>query len=237
MTGHYLSDGDDGAHETVEDMCALVDRALKNPRIYTLARRIVQSIPAFDNRGEVHAIYDWVRRTVRFTMGVIGKQSLQTAEATLELHAGQCTDLSILLAALLMSIGYAVRFVAVATDPEAPDQFSHIYPEAKLDGQWVCIDAARENAQFDVPPAPERVYRREEFDILDEVGNMPHLGQNPTLDQVLAAIPNIESGAADIIYANQPRPVIVQANPSPGFGTIVLLGIGAYLLYTALKTR
>lgn len=256
MTAHYLADGDAGAAQTIADMRALVDRGLKSPQIYTLARQIVQSVPAYEEGAEVRAVYDWVLRNIRFVKGVIGKQSLQTSEATLRLRAGQCTDLSILEAALLMTIGYPVRFVAVATDPAAPDQFSHIYPEVSLDGAWIPIDAARAQAQFGV--APRHVYRREEFPILDRVGNMPRLGDDgsSTLEQVLNALPAIETSAAGIVataqgpyvylpgqgYVANPayglptsQPLLQASSSALGVPSLILLGLGAWFLYTVLR--
>lgn len=256
MTAHYLGDGDAGAHQTIDDMRSLVDRGLKDPRIYVLARDIVQGVPAYDSGGELRAVYDWVHRNIRFVQGVIGKQSLQSANATLDLAAGQCTDFSILLTALLMSIGYPVRFIAIATDPTAPDQLSHIYPEVNLDGEWIPLDAARENAQFGVQP--RRLYRREEYSILDQVGNMPRLGQDDgesTADQIANVIAASGQSAAQIIAASQNQPAYLLVNgqlvPNPayagvqpvlqntsaalGIPSLVLLGLGVWLLYSLVK--
>ena len=255
MTVHYLADGDAGAESSIADMRALVDQALKSPQIYQLTRSIVQSTPAYSDSGELQALYQWVLQNIRFVKGVVGKQSLQTADATLAMRAGQCTDLSILLASLAMSIGYPARFVAVATDPGAPDQFSHIYPEAQLDGEWIPMDAARQGAAFGVPPA--RVYKSETFPILDAVGNMPSLGDTGT--DIADAITAAGVAAGSIVAAQNPQPPYVLVNgqfvpnpayvgangaPAPvlqntsqalGVPSIVLLAIGAFVLYHLVK--
>lgn len=255
MTAHYLMDGDSGAEQSVRDMRALVDAALKNPRIYVLAREIVQSVPAYDDAGELREVYNWVLSHIRFVKGVIGKQSLQAAGATLDLAAGQCTDISILMAALLMSIGYPVRFVAVATEPEAPEQFTHIYPEVEKDGEWIPVDAAREHASFGVPPA--RVFKQREFSILDSVGNMPRLGDAATdAESIADAIAAAGQSAAQIIAAsNQPayllvngqlvpnpavsgtavQPVLQNTSAALGIPSLLLLGLGVWLLYSVVR--
>lgn len=262
MTAHYLADGDAGAESSVEDMRGLVDQALKNPRIYVLAREIVQGVPAYHDSAEAREIYDWVHNHIRFVKGVIGKQSLQSANATLDLRAGQCTDISILMAALLMAIGYPARFIAVATEPDASDQFSHIYPEVEIEGEWIPVDAAREHAEFGEPPA--RVYRREEFPILDAVGNMPRLAGigdddsddgESTADQIADVISAAGNSTAQIIAATQqpayllvnsqlvPNPAYastgaqttLQTSVSLGIPTLLLLGIVVWLGYTVLK--
>jgi hypothetical protein len=254
MTVHYLADGDAGAAQSIDDMRGIVDKALKSPQVYALARRIVQHVQAYDESGELRALYDWVLRNIRFVKGVIGKQSLQTVDATLALQAGQCTDLASLVAALAMSIGYPARFVAVATDPQAPDQFSHIYPEVQLEGEWIPMDAARENATFGVPPA--RRYRSEAFPILDAVGNMPRLGQS-TADDIANAIAAAGQSAAQIIQAQQTpyvlsasgqwvanpnyagaggvQPVLQNTSQALGIPSLLLLGLGAWFVYTVLK--
>jgi len=251
MTVHYLADGDAGAEQSIDDMRGIVDKALKSPQVYVLARQIVQHVPAYDEDGELRALYDWVLRNIRFVKGVIGKQSLQTVDATLAMQTGQCTDLSTLMAALAMSIGYPVHFMAAATDPAAPDQFSHIYPEAQLRGEWIPMDAARENAAFGVPPS--RLYRSQAFSILDSVGNMPRLGS--TADDIASAITAAGQSAAEIIqaqnspyllaangqyvvnpnYSGSTQPLLQASSQALGIPSLILLGLGAWLLYTVLK--
>ncbi len=259
MTVHYLADGDAGAADSIGDMRAIVDRALKDPQVYILARQIVQPVPAYNDRAELQALFNWVQQNIRFVKGVMGKQSLQTVEATLAMRAGQCTDLASLLAALAMSIGYPARFVAVATDPTAPDQFSHIYTEVQIEGEWIPVDAAREDAAFGV--APQRVYRSESFPILDAVGNMPRLagaprlgmGDDSTADDVANAIAAGAAGAAEVLTAANQQPAYVLVNgqyqPNPnatqpvlqntsqalGVPSLILLGLGAWFVYTILK--
>jgi hypothetical protein len=260
MTIAYLADGDAGAHFSVDSMRAAVDRALKSPQIYELARRIVQNVPPYDDAQEVKALYDWVHQNIRFVKGVSGKQSIQTADATLAMQAGQCTDMAILLAALVMSIGYPAGFRAIASDPGAPDQFNHIYPEVQLEGAWVPIDAARADASFGVPPA--RIYRSEFFSILDHVGNMPRLGDDSSVTSTTADIANViaaaGNSAAQIIAANNAQPAYVLVNgqfvPNPNYAvqngaqpvlqntsqalgvpSLALLLGGGWLLYTLLK--
>ncbi len=62
---------------------------------------------------------------------------------TLQLKAGDCDDHSVLIAALLKSIGYQVQFKTVATERGNPQQFSHVYVivRDKRTGQWVPLDS------------------------------------------------------------------------------------------------
>lgn len=51
---------------------------------------------------------------------------------------GDCDDRAILTQSMLEALGYETRFVLVR-GPDRPD-FSHVYSEAKVDGQWVPLD-------------------------------------------------------------------------------------------------
>jgi hypothetical protein len=59
----------------------------------------------------------------------------------LELRAGDCDDMTILLGSLLESIGHPVRLVLTGPDPLRPGLFSHIYLEVNLRGDWIPCDA------------------------------------------------------------------------------------------------
>jgi transglutaminase-like putative cysteine protease len=90
--------------------------------------------------GEVCAIYDWVRRNIRYTRDIFRVETLHTARKMLELCAGDCDDFTILLGALLMSTGHPVRLVLVGFRPNKPHRYTHIYPEVNVRGRWIAID-------------------------------------------------------------------------------------------------
>jgi len=58
---------------------------------------------------------------------------------------------AMLLATLLMAVGYPARLMTVAAAGQG-DEFSHVYVEAQLNGQWVPLDPARYDSQFGVAP-------------------------------------------------------------------------------------
>jgi hypothetical protein len=59
----------------------------------------------------------------------------------LELRAGDCDDMTILLGAMLEAIGHPVRLVLSGPDPLKPDLFTHIYLEVFHKGRWIPLDA------------------------------------------------------------------------------------------------
>ena len=92
-----------------------------------------------DRLGEVSALFDWVRRNIH--AGYLRVELLHSARRMLELQAGDCDDMTILLGAMLMSTGHPVRLVLAGFRPNRPHAYSHIYPEVHVRGRWIAIDA------------------------------------------------------------------------------------------------
>jgi hypothetical protein len=148
-----LADGDQGTAQTIALIRQLVDHGMKDPVVNRTALAILQSVPPHDEEAEVRALYDWVRGHIRFTKDLYGKETLRPAAVILEVGAGDCDDINgILLPALLGTVGYRTRLVTIASHPEAPDEFSHVYAEACVRGQWIPLDAARPGAAFGRAP-------------------------------------------------------------------------------------
>lgn len=103
--------------------------------------------------GEVCALFDWVRRNVRYTRDIFRVELLHSARRMLELQAGDCDDMTILLGAMLMATGHPVRLVLAGFRPNKPHVYSHIYPEVNVRGRWLAIDATVERPIGWAPPA------------------------------------------------------------------------------------
>jgi hypothetical protein len=163
-----LLSGDAGVAQTVDLMRRLIDDATKDPAVNRLAVEILKNsgAPQHDPLAEAEAIYAWVHANIRFVNDPVDsfgdpKETLRPARAILDLRAGDCDDFTILMSSLLQNIGLQTHIVTVASDPRDPSQFTHVYPEVDIDGQWVPVDAARPGAAFGL--APSRAYRRKEW--------------------------------------------------------------------------
>ncbi len=164
-----LLSGDAGTAQTIKLMRKLVDQALSDSSFVRFAKDIVRHVPAHDEFGETQAIYDWVLRNIRFTKDPLTKESLYPPQELLKIRAGDCDDISMLLGALLLADGYPAQLVTVAANPQAPDEFSHVYVEVELppgSGNWMAMDAARLGAQFGVAPA--MYYRKRVWSLVDD---------------------------------------------------------------------
>ena len=71
----------------------------------------VAGVAPKDRFGEIRSLFEWVRRNIRYTRDIFRVELLHTARRMLELRAGDCDDMTILLGSMLMSTGYPVRLV------------------------------------------------------------------------------------------------------------------------------
>jgi transglutaminase-like putative cysteine protease len=140
----------------------LVYKSIQDPEMRKLALEITQSCPARDGDCEAEAIYDYVKQTVRYSGDIApikwpdgqveGIDLYQSARRTLlDIHAGDCDDMSIAIATLLALNGITPR-LRVMKESKA-DEWSHIFPLAGLASKnnptkWVALDATLPNGKF-----------------------------------------------------------------------------------------
>jgi len=115
-----------------------------------------RGVPAKDYLGEIDALFRWVQRHVRYTKDPFRIEVLHSARRMLELKAGDCDDMTIVLGALIKSVGHQVRIVLTGPDPLRPDLFSHIYLEARHHDQWIPLDATMPYGMGWSPRTPVR---------------------------------------------------------------------------------
>lgn len=144
MTTLPLADGARGNLQTLARMREFARRGGEDARIRLLALDIVGACDARDHACEARAIHMWVKRNIKFRRDPVGVEWLQDVERTLMLRSGDCDDISVLVAALLRSIGHMVRFRVGGYG----NGFTHVWVIDLLDGRWVDIDASVESAEF-----------------------------------------------------------------------------------------
>lgn len=146
-----LAEGDEGVAQTMAQIRRLVEEGKKDEVVRNAAVEMVRRAGAFgyDKRRQCRAIFEAVRRRIGFVADPTDKELLRPARSILEVGAGDCDEINgILMPALLESIGIQTQLVTIAAHPAAPDQFTHVYCEANVDGQWLPLDAARRGARW-----------------------------------------------------------------------------------------
>jgi len=74
----------------------LVEEGSQDPDIRELAIKILHSkgVKEKDEIGEIKAIFEWVKKNIRYTKDVVGRDTYHTAKRILELKAGDCIPLT-----------------------------------------------------------------------------------------------------------------------------------------------
>ncbi|HXH14320.1 MAG TPA: transglutaminase-like domain-containing protein [Alphaproteobacteria bacterium] len=132
-----------GTQRTIEYIKALIRAGAKDFYVRQKAIDILleKGVAPKDYRGEIKALFEWVQRNVRYTKDPFRVEVLHSARRLLELRAGDCDDMTILLGSMLEAIGHPVRLILTGPDPLRPRLFSHIYLEAFHKGRWIPLDA------------------------------------------------------------------------------------------------
>lgn len=126
--------------KTIELVKSMAWIAKSQPEIKNTAVNILDEFGITSGRNKAQvalSLARWVGQNIKYVYDPWGTEILQTPQVTLEYGYGDCDDMSLLLAALLMSVGIETRFRVVGRrHPE------HIFVEALVNGAWVGYDPA-----------------------------------------------------------------------------------------------
>ncbi len=125
----------DGIRATLKEMKRLAIKGGIDVGVITLARQLTSSLPPKDCKAELTALQHFVRDKIRYVRDPRDAEMVQDAQRTLIIGSGDCDDKSVLLASLLLSIGFpSIRFVALGFKG---GMYSHVLPEVKLGTRWI----------------------------------------------------------------------------------------------------
>ena len=153
-----IPDGVQGTKQVLSTMRRLVNDGKKSVPVRLMAANIVKRLPPKDWINEARLIQRWVRDNIRYTKDIYGVETLHSAEKVLELEYGDCDDKSILVSAMLESIGHPTRFKAVGFSRNA---LSHVYPQVKIKGQWIPVETTETGWELgrEPPNIKNKIYR------------------------------------------------------------------------------
>jgi transglutaminase-like putative cysteine protease len=134
---YVISPGIDGVRETMYLMAKLARQGRSAPEVMKCARALTARVPQKSWRGEIEALYEFVRDRVRYTMDPVDVELVTSPQRLLEIRQGDCDDKSTLLAALLESVGHPARFHAIGFEPQS---LEHVYVEARDGAGWLPLD-------------------------------------------------------------------------------------------------
>ncbi len=147
-----------GTLATTRQIVRLIREGAKDFHVRRTAIRIFDaySVPPKDFLGEIEALFDWVRRNVRYTRDIHRVELLHSPRRMLELRAGDCDDMVILLASMLEATGHPTRLVLVGSNPRKPRLFTHIYLEVLFRTRWIPLDPTMRKPMGWAPRAVRR---------------------------------------------------------------------------------
>jgi transglutaminase superfamily protein len=232
--GTPLAHGDQGVTQTINAIRGIVDDAVKDPRVNVMAIEMVRGVSdSFSRDQKAAALYAAVANRWFYVEDPVGpfgpKETLRPVRVLLNNFAGDCDDASVLIASLLGTIGIPSRVVTIAADPSAPNEFSHIYPEAEVaPGVWVAMDVARPGSAYG--SAPARYFRKRVWSLTDHayqdlsgsgkkcgcrVSSLNGYAMLGDVPADLTAAATLESGIAQIVSAAKGQPTQPYSYQSP----------------------
>lgn len=132
-----IPDGKAGTVATLKIMREITKAGKTSLPVRNLAIGLISHLQQKDYFNEIKTLHRFVRDQIRYVKDVRGVETVQTPDVTLAIRAGDCDDKSVLLAALLESIGHPTRFVAIGFKP---DDFVHVYVETRIGTSWVPVE-------------------------------------------------------------------------------------------------
>jgi hypothetical protein len=147
-----------GGRETIPATMMEMWKKIADPdsqmAVYTTARHLVKNIPQKALMMEAQALFNFAQKNIRYTRDPYQIEALQTPAATLQLKTGDCDDKTILLAALLLSIGIPVKLIVGGW---TKGRYSHVWLRAGIRNCWVSMDATEPHPMGWEPHMPSRM--------------------------------------------------------------------------------
>jgi len=128
--------------QTVEQMRELAWEGQTSPLVRDFALKTLRKVKPKSGLSEVSALFFACCKEIHYLADPLGNEFLQHPEITINTSAGDCDDMSILIASTLLmsemlSVGYPCRFKVVGFKGNEP---SHVFLEVQVQGKWIALD-------------------------------------------------------------------------------------------------
>jgi transglutaminase superfamily protein len=145
--------------ETLKIMRELTMGGVHDPAMRRHALSIVEHIPGKAWRWEIKCVFNWVRRNITYRLDATEAEQICTAKITMRNRQGDCDDMSIVLATLLMCIGHPCRFAALGFGEPGDGEFSHVLVQTLAAGEapWISLDPTEPNRMGWFPPGDANI--------------------------------------------------------------------------------
>lgn len=152
-----IPDGPMGAAQTIVYMRQLTLDAVRDP-VQQMREHALSIIGGEGFVGQVRAIQCWTQSNIRYIQDPPDVELVQTPQKTLQWSAGDCDDQSVLVAALLTSIGHPCQFMAMGF---SGGPLAHVLCRTKIGTQWVAVETIKPVSLGFLPPSITSTYIRD----------------------------------------------------------------------------
>lgn len=126
---------------------------LHDARLRQLGLEVTSACPARNDMCELDAIYQFVKRNVRYTGDISFKDTFQSAWRTLQFGGGDCDDHAALVAVLAMENGFTCKFRITSNTGATWDHIFCVVGVPKVSPRrWVPLDTTLPRGQVGTHP-------------------------------------------------------------------------------------
>ena len=157
-----LPSGDAGTAKTVGWMRKLIHQGSKSPQIRELAANLAMRHST--DQGKIGSIFEFVRNKMKYVRDPLHQELLAGTDYHMGTLAqegyarGDCDDHTIMLGAMLESVGYPTRITTARMKP-GPGSFDHVYLEVNDRRGWIPLDPSNKQREAGEEPPANRLRR------------------------------------------------------------------------------
>lgn len=140
-----------GIEDRIKHIQGRISKGKVNPKVYEFTRKATSAkcgdkwcVEEKDNLGEAKAVFNAIRKNVRYTSDILGIDTYQHPKHTISLGSGDCDDYSSLICSTMLSLGIPCRLKVIRT--KDANEWNHIYAQAGFPRanptRWITMDAS-----------------------------------------------------------------------------------------------
>lgn len=139
---------------------------LRDPDMRRIGLAVTRACAARSDDCELRAVFDFIVKNVRYTGDITTKDTFQTALRTLQFAGGDCDDMAILVATLVMENGFTPRWRITSNTGATWDHiFTLVGTPKHKPARWTVLDTTLGVGRFGDAP---RSVKHRDFHVVKE---------------------------------------------------------------------
>lgn len=148
-----IKSGTRGTLETLDAMREMVTLGKREGEVRAQLQEILKDCRPKDYLCYARAAYLFCRDKVKYVFDPSGVELVENPKHILKTRVADCDSICCLLATLCEQMGFQSRFVTIKADLSRPNEFSHVYMQARIPKHgWVSMDATMPDKEFGWEP-------------------------------------------------------------------------------------